>query len=78
MWPYLLGYYVRAARRAKPNDVLLRESLTRLVESVAHNALALGQVAEVADADPPHRPGGCVAQAWSVAELLRALAWDLA
>ena len=40
--------------------------------------LALGQVPEVADADPPHRPSGCVAQAWSVAELLRALAWDLA
>ena len=30
--------------------------------------------ARIADADPPHRPGGCVAQAWSVAELLRALA----
>jgi glycogen debranching enzyme len=32
----------------------------------------LGQVGEVFDGDAPHAPGGCVAQAWSVAELLRA------
>ena len=32
----------------------------------------LGQVSEIFDGDPPHTPRGCVAQAWSVAELLRA------
>jgi glycogen debranching enzyme len=37
----------------------------------------LGQVSEVADAETPHRPGGCVAQAWSVAELLRAAVEDV-
>ena len=36
----------------------------------------LGQVSEVADGDFPHRPGGCIAQAWSVAELLRAAVED--
>jgi glycogen debranching enzyme len=30
-----------------------------------------GQLPEVFDGDPPHRPGGCIAQAWSVAEMLR-------
>ena len=78
VWPYLLGFYVRAAMRLRGHDEEARASLVRLVESAAASALALGQVPEVADADPPHRPGGCVAQAWSVAELLRALAWDLA
>ncbi len=78
VWPFLLGFYVRAAMRQRPRDPNVRHSLEQLVESVLKNALALGQVPEVADADPPHRPGGCVAQAWSVAELLRALAWDLA
>lgn len=78
VWPFLLGYYVRAARRLHPNDAQLRAKLEGLVESAASNALALGQVPEIADGDPPHRPRGCVAQAWSVAELLRALAWDLA
>jgi glycogen debranching enzyme len=33
----------------------------------------LGQVSEVFDGDAPHRPGGCIAQAWSVGELLRAV-----
>ena len=33
----------------------------------------LGQLPEVFDGDPPHRPGGCVAQAWSVGEVLRAV-----
>ena len=31
----------------------------------------IGSVSEVFDGDPPHRPGGCIAQAWSVAELIR-------
>ena len=56
----------------------MRQTLEELIESMLANTLALGQVPEVADAEPPHRPGGCVAQAWSVAELLRTLAWDLA
>jgi glycogen debranching enzyme len=37
----------------------------------------LGQISEVADGDPPHTPGGCMAQAWSVAELLRAAVEDV-
>jgi glycogen debranching enzyme len=32
----------------------------------------VGSVAEIFDGDPPFRPAGCVAQAWSVAETLRA------
>jgi glycogen debranching enzyme len=34
----------------------------------------LGTIGEIFDAEPPHTPRGCVAQAWSVAEVLRALA----
>lgn len=30
----------------------------------------LGQIAKIFDAEPPHTPCGCIAQAWSVAELL--------
>jgi glycogen debranching enzyme len=33
----------------------------------------VGQVSEIFDGDAPHKPRGCVAQAWSVAELLRAV-----
>ena len=34
----------------------------------------LGHVSEIFDGDPPHQPRGCIVQAWSVAELLRAAA----
>src|SRR6266536_4981225 len=37
----------------------------------------LGQIPEVFDGDAPHRAGGCLAQAWSVAELLRSLVEDI-
>jgi predicted glycogen debranching enzyme len=76
VWPFLLAFYVRAARRG-PDGESLAPGLRRLVASAAANELAVGQVAEFADGDPPHAPNGCFAQAWSVAELLRALAWDL-
>jgi predicted glycogen debranching enzyme len=78
VWPFLMGFYVRAVRRLRPGNVAEREVLIGLVESVAANALAVGQVPELADAQLPHQPGGCIAQAMSVAELLRALSWDLA
>jgi len=34
---------------------------------------AVGQISEIFDADAPHNPRGCFAQAWSVAEVLRVL-----
>jgi glycogen debranching enzyme len=37
----------------------------------------LAQVSEIFDGDAPHAPRGCVAQAWSVAELLRAIIEDI-
>ena len=76
VWPYLLGFFVRAAIRSIDGEHL-KPLLLRLVASAASNELALGQVPEVADGETPHAPNGCFAQAWSVAELLRAAAWDL-
>jgi glycogen debranching enzyme len=37
----------------------------------------LGYVSEIFDGDPPHEPNGCIAQAWSVAEPLRAYVEDV-
>ncbi len=76
-WPWLLGFFVRAARRSA-DGASLAPLLHRLVASAAGNELAVGQVPQLADGDEPHAPGGCVAHAVSVAELLRALCWDLA
>ena len=37
----------------------------------------LGQISEVFSGDPPHLPRGCIAQAWSVAEVLRVVVEEL-
>ncbi len=37
----------------------------------------VGQISEVANGDFPHKPGGCMAQAWSIGELLRAAVEDV-
>jgi predicted glycogen debranching enzyme len=75
--PWLLGFFVRAARR-RPDGEHLLPLLQRLVTSAAMNEIAVGQVPQLADGDAPHTPTGCVAHAAGVAELLRALCWDLA
>jgi len=38
------------------------------------NAGGINTIPEIFDGDQPQRPGGCIAQAWSVAEVLRAWA----
>lgn len=73
VWPWLLGHYVEAAWRADDSDrsrAHLRELLRPLTARM--QTACLGQVSEVCQGDAPHEPDGCPAQAWSVAELLRA------
>jgi predicted glycogen debranching enzyme len=76
-WTFLLGSYVRAALHLGANDPQLVDELRALVTHAADDGPVLGQVAQLAEGDPPHRPRGCPAQAWSVAELLRALVDEL-
>jgi len=70
VWPWLLGPYVDVALRAGERPEEVRQALLPLVEHL--RVAGLGSVSEVYDGDPPHRPDGCIAQAWSVGELLRA------
>jgi predicted glycogen debranching enzyme len=72
-WVFLLGFFARAALALEPNDFELQIELRRAIERVIDAGPVLGQVAQVASGDPPHHLGGCPAQAWSVAELLRCL-----
>ncbi len=74
VWPWLLGFYTEAVLRAYGSDEVPR--LRRLWDGFDEELDAAGQghVSEVFDGDAPHRPGGTIAQAWSSAELLRALA----
>ncbi len=75
-WPWLMGFYVEAYLRAHGSSETTRKHLRRLLDgfAVELGGHGLNHVSEVFDGDPPHRPGGSFAQAWSTAELLRAYA----
>ncbi len=79
VWPWLMGPFIRAYVQVNGRGESARRQAGEWLNGFsAHLADAgLGQISEIADADPPHQPRGCIAQAWSVAELLRAAVEDV-
>jgi predicted glycogen debranching enzyme len=76
VWPWLMGPFITAylkVHRHSSEAVAKAKSVLRPFEEHLRTA-GLGHISEVADGNAPHRPGGCIAQAWSVGELLRAIA----
>jgi predicted glycogen debranching enzyme len=72
VWSWLIGPYIDARLRVHPDDVAgARAKLEGLIEHLGD--ACIGSISEVFDAAPPFAPGGCLAQAWGVAELLRCL-----
>jgi predicted glycogen debranching enzyme len=70
VWAWLIGPWVDAWLRVHPEDTAgARRFLDGLVAHLPE--FGVGSVAEIFDAEPPYTPRGCIAQAWSVAELLR-------
>jgi glycogen debranching enzyme len=71
VWPWLMGPYVDAALRlGEPEEFLIQLLKPLLLHT--HEA-GLGTISEIFDGDPPHEPNGCISQAWSVAEVMRAM-----
>jgi predicted glycogen debranching enzyme len=70
VWGWLLGPFALAHYRVYRD----RAAAFAFLESLANaiNIYGVGTLSEIFDGDPPHHPRGCIAQAWSVAELLRA------
>jgi predicted glycogen debranching enzyme len=70
VWPWLLGSFARAHYTLHRD----RERAVSYLAPLEQHLMdaCIGQISEIFDADPPHRPRGCFAQAWSVAEILRA------
>jgi predicted glycogen debranching enzyme len=73
VWPWLIGAYVDVYRRVNSHTVRNNIDLVALLEPMIYRLwdACLGQLSEVEEAEVPYTPGGCFAQAWSVAELLR-------
>ncbi len=73
VWPWLMGPFIEAY--LKVNNFLpdsLDQARNWMAAFDGHFSQAgIGFVSEVFDGDPPYEPGGCIAQAWSIAELLR-------
>ena len=71
VWPWLTGPFVDAYLKVHPGgEEHCRGLLGALMESL--DDAGVGQISEIYDGDPPHTPRGCIAQAWSVGEVLRA------
>ena len=74
VWPWLLGPFVDAWLKVHPDDTEgVRTLLDPLLQHVVSSG-CVGSVSEIFDPEPPYTARGCVAQAWSIAELARALA----
>jgi predicted glycogen debranching enzyme len=78
VWAWLTGAFVDAYRKVYPNgnktEKRIEEILSGLKTHLMENGI--GQISEIFDAEAPHTPRGCIAQAWSVAEVLRVLQKD--
>ncbi|APB32812.1 glycogen debranching protein [Gloeomargarita lithophora Alchichica-D10] len=70
VWGWLLGSFA-LAHYSTFGDAVAAKALLNPIAQHLHNA-GLGTISEIFDGDAPHRPQGCISQAWSVAEVLRA------
>jgi len=70
-WPIgaFLDAYLKVNGHSEDSLAQAQRWLTPLIDSMRRGCV--GQIAEIFEGDEPHRPVGCFAQAWSVAEVLR-------
>lgn len=73
VWPWLLGHFVEGylKNHAKSGVHFAETLLNGFAQTMTEHGI--GTISEVFDGDPPHHAGGAISQAWSVAEVLRAL-----
>ena len=74
VWPWPIGAFLDAYlcvhKRSTESIEQAKTWLAPLIEHI-NTTGCIGQISEIFEADDPHRPAGCFAQAWSVAEVLR-------
>jgi predicted glycogen debranching enzyme len=81
IWPWLLGPYVTAYLKINDYSPQAREQMLQNLIlplfTVGIHQGGLGTINEIYDCDPPNEPRGCISQAWSIAEPLRAYVEDI-
>ena len=71
VWSWLLGPYIDALAKLGSSRSLLKNVVDNFIYHL--NEGCIGSVSEIFDAEFPHHPKGCIAQAWGVAEILRVI-----
>jgi len=71
VWPWLIGHFVDARHRLTTNDKQIHTLIEGFVEAL--QIAGIGTLSEIFDASSPYVARGCIAQAWSVAEVLRSV-----
>jgi predicted glycogen debranching enzyme len=79
VWPWLIGPYITASLKASRGSKKSRDEARELLRPLMdlEDQMGVGTICEVFDGDEPHRPGGCISQAWSVGEVMRAWSEDV-
>ena len=75
VWPYLIGPFVESFLKVNKFSKESKEQAAEFIQPLLGHLTedgCLGSVAQIFDGDAPQKPRGCIAQAWSVAELIRA------
>jgi len=75
VWPYLIGPFVEAYLKVNGFEPSSKKKAAKFIEPLLEHMNTngcIGQISEIFDGDEPHKPRGCFAQAWSVAEVIRA------
>ncbi|MDP4173565.1 MAG: amylo-alpha-1,6-glucosidase [Bacteroidota bacterium] len=72
VWAWLIGPFIDAWLKVNNNDL---KGASKFLEGFSNhlNEACIGSISEIFDAEAPFQPRGCVAQAWSVAEVLRCI-----
>jgi glycogen debranching enzyme len=75
VWPYLIGPFVEAYLKVNGFSRKSKRKAADFIQPLMQHLTeddCIGQISEIFDGNAPHEPKGCMAQAWSVAELIRA------
>lgn len=79
VWAYLIGPFISAKLRVRGYDAETSGFCMQIIENFKPHLKEAGlmSISEIFDGDEPRRPAGCISQAWSVAELMRAVYEDI-